>query len=384
MRGENLSQPKVSVIVPVYNVERFLCECLDSVLAQTFTDFELICVNDGSTDSSPAILAAYEAADSRVHVINQENGGLSAARNAGLDAARGEYIAFLDSDDFALPDLLEKTVAAGERTGAEIVIYDYYLLHDNTGELGFYRNQEIYAALDGKVFTLNEAPQMAQFIGAWDRLFRRDFIERHHFRFPIGRLYEDVTFCAETEAAAQKMTLLANHLMYYRRSVVGSITNNETEGLKNKRDFLYVQECAQRVFREAGVSDEVWSYYAGYFFDYSYMHQNGCHTWKLFKEFFQSVRRLAYPKLLDVAHGGKRVKVYRRFLRSGSTLGAYLMICALRPISKFMDDRAWAKHKQELIDDGHIDAQGNRLMYPVRPPRAPGVNLEGIPAASTS
>ena len=373
-----MSQPKVSVIVPVYNVERFLCECLDSVLAQTLADFELICVNDGSTDSSPAILAAYEEADLRVHVITQDNGGLSAARNAGLEAARGEYVAFLDSDDFALPELLEKTVAAAERTGAEIVIYDYYLLHDNTGELGFYRDQDIYASLDGKVFSLNEAPQMAQFIGVWDRLFRRDFIERHHFRFPVGRLYEDVTFCAESEAAAERMTLLADHLMYYRRSVAGSITSNETAGLKNKQDFLYVQEYAQRVFREAGVSDDVWGYYAGYFFDYAYMHQEGCRDWKLFRDFFQGVRKLAYPKLFEVAHGGKRVKLYRRFLRDDSAFGAFIMFSVFRPIGKFMADRAFERHKRELINDGHIDAQGNRLMYPQRPPRAEGVSLDGI------
>ena len=90
------------------------------------------------------------------------------------------------------------------------------------------------------------------------------------------------------------------------------------------------------------------------------------------------MRKLAYPKLFEVAHGGKRVKLYRRFLRDDSAFGAFLMFSVFRPISKFMADRAFERHKRELINDGYIDARGNRLMYPQRPPRAEGVSLNGI------
>ena len=90
--------PKISVIIPVYNVEKYLAECLTSVVNQTFKDIEIICVNDGSTDNSPKILKEFAQKDSRIKIINQENQGLSAARNTGLDVATGEYVSFIDSD----------------------------------------------------------------------------------------------------------------------------------------------------------------------------------------------------------------------------------------------------------------------------------------------
>ena len=98
--------PKLSVIVPVYNTEKYLRECLDSILAQAFTDFEFILVNDGSTDKSGDICDAYGQVDSRVRVIHQENGGVTAARKRGVEVAEGEYISFIDSDDWIEPDML--------------------------------------------------------------------------------------------------------------------------------------------------------------------------------------------------------------------------------------------------------------------------------------
>ena len=106
------NRPEISVIVPVYRVEKYLNDCIDSILAQTFTDFELILVDDGSPDGCPALCDAAAAKDSRIRVIHQKNRGLSGARNAGLDAAEGEWIAFVDSDDMLLPQALEQV--AGE------------------------------------------------------------------------------------------------------------------------------------------------------------------------------------------------------------------------------------------------------------------------------
>ena len=122
--------PKVTVIVPVYNVEQYLRRCIDSILAQTFGDLELILVDDGSADSSGVICDAYAEKDSRVKVIHQKNSGVSAARNTGLDAAEGEYIAFVDSDDHVDPDYL----AALLQTKADLVICGAILQKDN-GEI---------------------------------------------------------------------------------------------------------------------------------------------------------------------------------------------------------------------------------------------------------
>ena len=122
---------RVSVIVPVYQVEAYLAKCLDSILAQTFTDFELILVDDGTRDDCPRIMTRYAAMDARIRCIHKENGGLSSARNAGLDIARGEYIAFVDSDDTVEPTMLADAVAAAQRTGTQLVIYNYRLVTED-------------------------------------------------------------------------------------------------------------------------------------------------------------------------------------------------------------------------------------------------------------
>ena len=116
---------KLSIIIPVFNVEKYVQTCLDSVIEQSFRDFEVIVVDDGSTDGSPAICDAAAKQDGRIRVIHQRNGGLSAARNAGLDIARGEWIGFLDSDDFILPDMYEKLMNAAEKARADIAVCNY-------------------------------------------------------------------------------------------------------------------------------------------------------------------------------------------------------------------------------------------------------------------
>ena len=117
------NNPKVSVIIPVYNTEKYLRECLDSVVNQTLRDIEIICVDDGSTDNSLAILREYETKDSRIKVLTQENINAGAARNKGLSEATGEFLSFLDSDDFFEPDAIERMYECAKSRNAEIVVY---------------------------------------------------------------------------------------------------------------------------------------------------------------------------------------------------------------------------------------------------------------------
>lgn len=125
MQEQHKKQPEISIIVPVYKTERFLSACISSILAQTFTDFELILVDDGSPDSCPALCDAAAAKDSRIRVIHQKNRGLSGARNAGLDAAEGEWIAFVDSDDIITPDFCAKLYHAAQEAGAQMAVCNY-------------------------------------------------------------------------------------------------------------------------------------------------------------------------------------------------------------------------------------------------------------------
>ena len=179
--------PQVSVIVPVYNVEKYIRRCVDSILAQTFEDFELILVDDGSPDNCPAICDEYAAKDNRVRVIHQENGGVSGARNAALNVATGEYIAFCDSDDWWETGFLESMVSSAHSSRADMVMTGYRAVDDNGKELWCAKNE-------GGQFVLRSDLQRTEFIicsilcgktrwEVWTKLFRANIIKQHQIFF---------------------------------------------------------------------------------------------------------------------------------------------------------------------------------------------------------
>ena len=217
---EEVSVCRVSVIVPVYQVEAYLPRCLDSILAQTFTDYELILVNDGTKDGCPAIMQAYADRDSRIHQVHKENGGLSSARNAGLDVARGEYIAFVDSDDYVSSDWLADIVRAADETGAEQVLYNYALVIDGR-EQGPYLNFESEAI---NVDRLGLAQYFYRYWmpykhgqEAWSKLYRRSVIEENHLRFaPNNEVFaEDTLFSAMYLLHTHTIAALSKPYVYY-------------------------------------------------------------------------------------------------------------------------------------------------------------------------
>ena len=182
--------PLLSVIVPVYNVEAYLCRCVDSILNQTYQNLEVILVDDGAKDSSGTICDTYAEKDSRVQVIHKENGGLSSARNAGLDICRGEYIAFVDSDDWIELDAYENMLKTAQELDVKLVCGGRYDVKAETGEkkvgLCPLRTERISSEeLVGRIFIWNQCDS-----SACDKLFHRSMLE--HWRFPVGKIVEDV------------------------------------------------------------------------------------------------------------------------------------------------------------------------------------------------
>lgn len=208
----------VSVIVPVYQVEEYLPRCIDSILAQTFENFELILVDDGTRDGCPEIMEAYAQKDERIRLVHKENGGLSSARNAGLDVACGEYVAFVDADDYVEPDMLKDAVAA--MRDVDLVIWNYRLV-DGEGIHEAYlpmRDERIDVCKTGmaRYFYRYWMPYVHG-QEAWCRLYRRRIIEENGLRFaPNDEIFaEDTLFSAMYMMHVDQIMALAKPYVYY-------------------------------------------------------------------------------------------------------------------------------------------------------------------------
>ena len=207
--------PKISVIIPVYNVEKYLRECLDSLLNQTFKDIEIICVNDGSTDGSLNILNEYASKDSRFIIINQNNQGLSAARNNGLNVAKGDYVAFLDSDDYILnSDYFEKLYNACEKHNADIAVASIIRGNDKKSKYIFkVEKEEIGDSFIDKL-KICDVPDSNY---VWNKLYKRESLLATGITFPVGKLYEDLYYTHKVLYYVDKLVSVPNVSIFYRK-----------------------------------------------------------------------------------------------------------------------------------------------------------------------
>lgn len=214
--------PEVSVVVPVYNISAYLPKCIDSVLAQTFADFELILVNDGSTDDSLSIINDYASRDARIKVIDKKNGGLSDARNTGMAKAEGEYIYFLDGDDFIEKDLLQKCISKLKETDADMVIFDVYQYFSERNAKEIIRN--VYD--QNEVYTLSEHPEMITKIlnAAWNKMYRLSLFTDSHITYPWGCYYEDLGTTYRLLLRCSKIAFINEPLYDYLADRPGNIT----------------------------------------------------------------------------------------------------------------------------------------------------------------
>ena len=220
-----MSEIPVSVIIPVYNVEAYLREALDSVIGQTYENLEIIVIDDGSTDNSGSICDEYALKDSRIRVIHQENKGLSAARNAGLNVMNGDLVVFLDPDDAYLPDYVETLVETQIREDADIVVCRY-ISYKETGKL----NNKQKRALKPRIghCSLNRTEALRALVrneinfGVWNKIYRRDLW--NDLRFPEGHVYEDIATTHLVIDRSNKVTVI-DDVLYMHRQRPGSITH---------------------------------------------------------------------------------------------------------------------------------------------------------------
>lgn len=227
-----MEEIKISVIMPVYNAEEYLCEALDSVRNQTLKEIEIICVDDGSTDKSMEILREYQEKDSRIKVLHQTkpSAGAALARNLGLQEARGEYLSFLDADDLFEPDMLESAYQKAKAAEADIVLFDAFL-YDTRAEMGRYLmnqfllyrllpNEEVFVPADyaDNLFQMSTG-------APWNKLFKREMLLDNKILFQSVQVADDAAFVYLALACAKKIAVKKKRLVHYRKDANGNMTS---------------------------------------------------------------------------------------------------------------------------------------------------------------
>lgn len=243
--------PVISVIVPVYKAERYLNECIDSILAQTFSNFELILVDDGSPDRSGEICDQYAAKDKRIRVIHKPNGGVSSARNAGLDIARGEWITFVDADDMIAPDMLEKLFNKAEQENADIVTCDFKFLYPD----GHTKIEHAYYWHDNSEQSLAEY-MLTTWTVTWGCVINRAIIKANNIFFDVQlSINEDFIFIIRCILHASKIATIQVPLYFYRQQHESACHTFTTRKLQDQLDSL---DLIESDFKNARVGKEIY------------------------------------------------------------------------------------------------------------------------------
>lgn len=235
--------PLISVVVPVYNMERYLRECMDSILCQTEKDLEIICVDDGSKDSSPDILREYSEKDGRVVIISKENTGYGDSMNRGLERATGKYIGIVEPDDFIEPDMFETLLKNAEENDLDVSRCTFLYLEEAIGE----ESEEHYPfMIKDRVYAPRDCPEtFFQQPSDWVNLYRKDFLDRNGIMFlpTPGASFQDTSFLFKAYAAADRFMITDRQLYHYRI--------NENSSVKQRSSKIYFL---------CGEYEEMWRY----------------------------------------------------------------------------------------------------------------------------
>ncbi len=259
------ASPRISIIIPVYNSELYLRDCLDSVVNQSLREIEIICVNDGSVDSSLVILHEYAKRDDRIKIIDKPNEGQSVARNLALSIASGKYVVFVDSDDHVDPNLCLKTFDIAEEQQCDVIVYDHFAFR-KTSEIPLKSKKPSLLT----VTSVSDKEQILKGIGVvWTKLIRNDFIRTNHIMFPNGMIYEDIFVHWQVVTLAKTIAVLPEKLYHYRIQPYATTMRTDLKILDKivvldlVRDFLVSQNFYE-TYRDLLIRSQLESFYNVY------------------------------------------------------------------------------------------------------------------------
>ena len=247
--------PKLSIIIPVYNVEKYLPKCLGSILEQPFKDLEVICVNDGSTDGSLDVLQKIKKKDDRVVIIDKKNEGSGIARNIGLSTAQGEYVYFIDSDDWLEDDVLAKIIAKADELQTDILVFGGLSYYNGKGQNGAYSKNKLPKKYFGKVVSAKDIKKdIFKFPStAWTKLYRRSFLIKNEIKFQNIRAGQDQLPFFHSMITADRIAILPENIYCYQKNREGSVTS-----VKKKKSFspIYVFYGIEEMLEKTGMMEE--------------------------------------------------------------------------------------------------------------------------------
>lgn len=256
---------KVSIIIPVYNTSMYLDKCLNSLLNQTLNEIEIICVNDGSTDDSLIVLQNFAQKDGRVKIIDQKNQGQSVARNAGIKEAKGEYIGFIDSDDWADVEMFERLYGNAKQFNSDLAMCSITMYDEKTGNT---TTSDPYMTLDlfpktfeNRAFNYTDTLDFIFRICVvpWNKLYRREFLQSKKLAFVEGLNFEDNVFNLQTIVEAQRISLIKEPLVFYRKASETSYTFGKGE--HKKLDFFKIFDLEEEYLQEKGIYNKLEDYF---------------------------------------------------------------------------------------------------------------------------
>lgn len=331
---------KISIIIPVYNIQNYIARCLDSILGQTLTEFEVICVNDGSIDNSVEVIKRYMDLDSRIKLINQKNAGPGAARNNGIRNAKGDYIGFVDGDDFIEKDMFEALYSKAVKYNADVAISNANLFYPSDGKKVLFRDYNKMQMLDNMgSFTAWEYPWVLTLIGMWDRIFKREFVEKIKFYNPEGRFYEDHLPSYMSSVLAEKMVIVNQANYNYRQQ-----RSDSTIGKEREVDFFkfhFVQDYKE--VREFLVNQNVYDHYREAFLEYklpmALMHQMNLRKVNVFCNYFNQLKEQIDDNDFETIksnnyYNSKAIKCYTKCLKKRNGHYTWFLFWLIRHFHK--------------------------------------------------
>ena len=310
----------VSIIVPVYNVEKYLERCLDSLVKQTYKNLEIILIDDGSTDKSMSLLKKYGDCDKRIKIFNQTNKGAAIARNYGLSIANGDYVIFLDSDDFFEKDLIEISLKEAEKYNSDIVIFRAESFDNLTGVSAPLNDKiEKYFKYPKKILSYKDIPNdifNSFLIAPWNKLYKKSFLDKYGIEFQNIKRTNDLLFTSKTLICAKKIVLVNKILLHYRTGLLNNLQSGNT---KTPLEFYKALYALKEYLEKNNLYNEVKKSYQKLVIDVTFYNINSIKSNDKYKELVDYFQTEGFRNLGFIDY---------KYIKSLSFMG-YLQYCCV-------------------------------------------------------